>query len=559
MPMLVPTGWRFAGWHHLARILMRNQQAFDLIRNPTINKGTSFTEAERDAQGLQGLVPPVCESLETQIGRAALQCDACENDLAKYIFLAHLQDTSEAVFYGLMMSDPSKYMPLVYTPTVGDACEQFGHIYRQSKGLFLPLTLKGRLEEALRNWFAPDVRFIVVTDGSRILGLGDLGINGMGIPIGKLGLYSAAGGVPPQHTLPVVLDVGTENEELRDDPYYLGLKQKRTDNDTYYEFVDEFIQATQAVYPGCCIQFEDFNIHHAEPLLEKYQDQICTFNDDIQGTAAVATAGIYTASRAKSESITDQRILFLGAGSAGCGIGHLIASAMQSEGLDKAAAYSRIRMFDVDGLLTSSRKDQLEYFQQPFAVDHEPCSDFVAAIHEFKPTGIIGVSTAAGAFNKDVLAAMMEYNERPLIFPYSNPTKRSECTAEEAYAATGGAALFASGSPFPELEVNGRMIAPSQGNNVYIFPAIGLAVFATQARRVTESMFLASAKALAETLTEEELGIGLLYPSRDRIRAVAEHIASKVAEVVFDENLAGIDRPADLDAHIHNLAYVPSF
>ena len=473
--------------------------------------------------------------------------------------MSHLQDTNETLFYGLLVSDPDKYMPLVYTPTVGDACEQFGHIFRQAKGMFLPLTLKGRLDEVLANWYTDDVRFIVVTDGSRILGLGDLGANGMGIPIGKLALYSAAAGVPPQYTLPITLDVGTENQEFLDDPYYPGLKQHRPENDEYYAFVDEFVQAVEKRFPGCCIQFEDFNIHHAEPLLEKYRDQICMFNDDIQGTAAVATAGIYTACRSKGEKMSQQRILFLGAGSAGCGIADLLAQAMQAEGIDKATAYSQIRLFDIDGLLTKSRADSLEDFQKPFAADHEPTTDFAGMIRSFKPTAIIGVSTAHGAFNADVLKAMTEINDRPIIFPYSNPTKKSECTAEEAYAATKGKALFASGSPFPALEVNGKNIEPSQGNNVYIFPAMGLAVYATGAKRVTEDMFLTAARALAETLTQEELDSGLLYPPRDRIRAVSGHIACKVAEEIFDANLATVDRPADIAAFIKGMTYVPSY
>ena len=538
---------------------MNNEKAFHLLRNPLVNKGSGFTQDERTKQNLDGLLPASVETLETRVGRAAAQCDACPDDLSRYVYLAHLQDVDETLYFALLTSKPDKYMPLVYTPTVGDACLAFGHIFRSTRGLYLNLDMKGRLESVLRNWNESDVRFIVVTDGSRILGLGDLGANGMGIPIGKLALYSAAAGVPPQFTLPIMLDVGTDNEDYIKDPYYLGLKQKRPDNDTYYEFLDEFTDAVQKVFPGCCVQFEDFNIHHAEPLLEKYHDKFCMFNDDIQGTAAVATAGIYTACRAKGENMSNQRILFLGAGSAGCGIGDLMAQAMQSEGLDKETAYAQIRLFDIDGLLTKSRVDSLEPFQRPFAADHEPTKDFVGMIRSFKPTAIIGVSTVHGAFNDDVMKAMCEVNDRPIIFPYSNPTSHSECTAEEAYAGTNGKVLFASGSPFPEIEVNGNKIEPSQGNNVYIFPAMGLAVYATKATRVTEPMFLTAAKALAETLTEEELKSGLLYPPRDRIRDVSAHVAAKVAEYIFDKGLASVDRPSDIPGFIAEHTYIPSY
>ncbi|MEE2906848.1 MAG: NAD-dependent malic enzyme [Planctomycetota bacterium] len=538
---------------------MHNEKAFNLLRNPLVNKGSGFTQEEREQNHLEGLLPSAHETLEQRVARATAQCDACPDDLARYVFLAHLQDVDEALYFAVIISKPDKYMPLVYTPTVGDACLQFDRIFRATRGLYLPISQKGRLEQIIRNWNETDVRFIVVTDGSRILGLGDLGTNGMGIPIGKLALYSAAAGVPPQFTLPIMLDVGTDNEEYIKDPFYLGLKQKRPDNDTYYEFVDEFTTAIQKVYPGCCVQFEDFNIHHAEPLLEKYHDKFCMFNDDIQGTAAVATAGLYTACRAKGETMKDQRILFLGAGSAGCGIGELISQAMQADGLDKETAYSQIRMFDIDGLVTKSRIDSLEPFQRAFAADHEPTKDFAGMIRSFKPTAIIGVSTVHGAFNADVFKAMCEINDRPIIFPYSNPTSHSECTAEEAYEGTNGKVLFASGSPFPPLKVNGKEIEPSQGNNVYIFPAMGLAVYATKSKRVTEKMFLTAAQALAETLTEDELNSGLLYPPRDRIREVSGHVAEKVAEVIFDDGHATVVRPSNMSEFIKEHTYVPSY
>jgi len=538
---------------------MSDRRAFEVLHNPELNKGTAFTLEERDRLGLEGLLPPAVETLELRIQRAAAQCDSCDNDLARYVFLSQLQDTDATLFYALLVSDPNKYMPLVYTPTVGEACEEFGHIFRHSKGMFLNAQLKGRLQEVLGNWPERDIRFIVVTDGSRILGLGDLGANGMGIPIGKLALYIAAAGVPPQYTLPITLDLGTDNQALLDDPLYPGLHQNRIEGDEYFAFLEEFVTAVEKVYPGCCIQFEDFNIHHAVPLLEKYRDRLCCFNDDIQGTAGVATAGLFAACRLKNEKMSDQRILFLGAGSAGCGIAELLVLAMQNEGLSEAEARERVWLFDVDGLLTRERVDSLLDFQKPFAVDHPGGADFTQTLRDMKATAIIGVSTVGGAFNAEVLKTMADLNERPIIFPYSNPTSRSECTAEEAYAGTEGRCLFASGTPFPPLEVNGKTIEPAQGNNVYIFPALGLALYATRARRVTEEMFLVAGETLATQLTKEEEETGLLYPSRSRIRKASAAIATAVAEKIFDLGLATEERPDDIAAFIAEKTYNPAY
>lgn len=538
---------------------MAHRHAFDILHNPEMNKGTAFSIEERDRLGLEGLLAPAVETMETRIQRAAAQCESCDNDLARYVFLSQLQDTDVTLFYALLVSDPNKYMPLVYTPTVGQACEEFGHISRHAKGMYLSTKLKGRLAEVLRNWPEKDVRFIVVTDGSRILGLGDLGANGMGIPVGKLALYIAAAGVPPQYTLPITLDVGTENEDLLNDPLYPGLKQKRLQGDEYFDFVEEFVTAVDEVFPGCCIQFEDFNIHHAVPLLQKYQDRTCCFNDDIQGTAGVGTAGLFAACRIKKEKMSDQRVLFLGAGSAGCGIAELIVNAMQQDGISEAEARERVWLYDVDGLLTKDRVDSLLDFQKPFAVDRPPNKDFEKTLREMKATAIIGVSTVGGAFNEGVLKAMGEINEQPIIFPYSNPTSHSECTAEEAYRATEGRCLFASGSPFPPLEVKGKTIEPAQGNNVYIFPALGLALYATRAKRVTEEMFLVAGQTLATQLSKEELANGLLYPSRSRIRDASAAVATAVAEKIFDLDLAGEKRPKDVKAFIAERTYLPEY
>src|SRR5262249_12534851 len=380
------------------------------------------------------------------------------------------------------------YMPIVYTPTVGEACQKFAHIFRQARGMYLPVSARGRLKELLSNWPEKDVRFIVVTDGERILGLGDLGAGGMGIPIGKLSLYTACAGVPPQYCLPIVLDVGTNNQGLLDDPLYQGLRQQRVRGEKYLAFVDEFVLAVQQLYPKCCIQWEDFANFNAVPILARYRDKICTFNDDIEGTAGVALAGIYGALRLTGKKLSEQRFLFLGAGSAATGIAGLVRLAMVRDGMALAAARQRNQLFDINGLLVTSRTDLAE-FQKPFAQERAPISTFIEAVEALRSTGIIGVSAVPKLFTREVIEAMARINERPIIFPYSNPTSRSECTAEEAYRWSEGRAVFASGRPFPPVEIAGRHFVPGQGHNVYIFPAMGMAVFATGAQRVTEAKF----------------------------------------------------------------------
>jgi len=402
------------------------------------------------------------------------------------------------------------------------------------------------------------VRFIVVTDGERILGLGDLGAGGMGIPLGKLALYTACAGVPPHYCLPVVLDVGTNNQDLIEDPLYLGLRQNRVRGDEYLAFVDEFVTAVQSLYPKCCIQWEDFANFNAVPILARYRDKICTYNDDIQGTAGVALAGIFAASRITGRKLTEQWFLFLGGGSAGTGIAELISQAMALEGMDIKEARSRNALFDINGLLVSSRTD-LADFQKPFAQDRAPVSHFVDAVRAIKPTGIIGVSAVPKLFTREVIEAIAEINEHPIIFPYSNPTSRSECTAEEAYRWSGGRAVFASGSPFPPVEISGRHFVPGQGNNVYIFPAMGMAVFATDASRVTDEMFIVAAKAVAEQVTDEDLATGLIYPPQSRILEASLHVAERVAVSIFDQGLARVPRPDDIGSLIHDRTYRPVY
>ncbi|MBP1093780.1 NAD-dependent malic enzyme [Bradyrhizobium diazoefficiens] len=531
---------------------------YDRLHNARLNKGTAFTEAERGAFGLEGLLPPAVLSLELQVARRHDEIVRLENDLLKYLVLSDLQARNETLYYAVLMSDPATYMPIVYTPTVGEACQKFGHIFRQPRGIYLPISARGRVKELLSNWPEKDVRFIVVTDGERILGLGDLGAGGMGIPIGKLALCTACAGVPPQSCLPIVIDVGTNNQALLDDPLYLGLRQSRVRGDEYAAFVDEFVAAVQQLYPKCCIQWEDFANINAVPILERYRDEVCTFNDDIQGTAGVALAGILASLRITKQKITDQRFLFLGAGSAGTGIAELISQAMAKAGMDIHEARRRNALFDVKGLLVTSR-DDLADFQRPFAQDRQPISTFVEAIKALKPTGIIGVSGIPKLFTREVVETMAELNQRPIIFPYSNPTSRSECSAEEAYRWSGGRAIFASGSPFPPVEIGGRKFVPNQGNNVYIFPAMAMALFATEAERVTDEMFLTAAQAIAEQVSEDNLAAELIYPPRERIFVTSLHVAERVAACIFDQGLARVPRPADVGALIRSCVYRPVY
>ena len=390
------------------------------------------------------------------------------------------------------------------------------------------------------------------------MGLGDLGAGGMGIPLGKLALYTACAGVPPQYCLPIVLDVGTNNQSLLDDPLYLGLRQHRVRGDEYLAFVDEFVDAVETLYPKCCLQWKDFANINAVPILARYRDKICTFNDDIQGTAGIALAGILAALRLTGQKLIDQRFLFLGGGSAATGIAELISLAMAREGEDLAEARSRNALFDVNGLLVTGRNDLAE-FQKPFAQDRAPVSTFVEAVEALRPTGIIGVSTVPKLFTREVIAAMARINKRPIIFPYSNPTSRSECTAEEAHRWSDGRAVFASGSPFPPVEIAGRRFVPGQGNNVYIFPAMGMAVYATEASRVTEEMFIVAAQAVAEQVTEENLSVGLIYPPQSHILEASIHVAERIAAYIFDHGLARATRPKDIGALIRAKIYHPSY
>lgn len=530
----------------------------NILHNASLNRGSAFTAEQRQAAGIEGLLPVGVDTIELQLARVHTQLDMLDSDLQRYLFLMDLQSRNETLFYAVLMGDPARFMPLVYTPTVGEACQKFDHIFRASRGVYLPISAKGRLKELLSNWPQKDIRFIVVTDGERILGLGDLGVGGMGIPVGKLALYTAVAGVPPALTLPITLDVGTNNEDLINDPLYLGLRQPRVRGKAYDAFIAEFVDAVQSLYPKCCLQWEDFANFNAVSILETYKDRICTYNDDIQGTAGAALAGIYGSLRISGQKLIDQRFLFMGAGSAATGIAELISEAMVMVGLTIKEARGRNWLFDVNGLVESTRKD-LADFQKPFAHKHAPSKSFTDVINDIKPTGIVGVSTVPKLFNQAVIEAMSQVNARPIIFPYSNPTSRSECTAQEAFQWSDGNAIFASGSPFDPLAFKGKTFVPGQGNNVYIFPAMGMAVLATEATRVTQQMFIVAAKAVAEQVTQAELDSGLIYPPQSQILSASLHTAAKIAEYIFDNGLARVKKPKDVAAHIRQMAYEPVY
>jgi malate dehydrogenase (oxaloacetate-decarboxylating)(NADP+) len=534
-----------------------NTHGAALLRDPLLNKGTAFSEEERDALGLRGLLPANLLSIEQQAQRVIENLRRLPDDLEKYVALNALHDRNETLFFRVVCDNIDEIQPLIYTPTVGLACQRFGHIFQRPRGLFIGAADRGRIAEILRNWPYP-AKLIVVTDGERILGLGDLGANGMGIPVGKLSLYSACAGVHPKLCLPVMLDVGTNNEELLADPYYVGLRRKRVTGADYDALVDEFIAAAQEVFPGVLIQFEDFANHSAFRLLNKYRDRICTFNDDIQGTAAVALAGIVSALRVSQAKLTDQKILFFGAGEAAAGIADLIVAAMVAQGLSEKEARGRNWLIDSRGLVVASRTDLAEH-KRAYAHDHAPVGDFLSAIRALKPTAIIGVAAVGGTFTREVLETMAALNERPIVFALSNPTSKSECSAEEAYRYTGGRALFACGSPYGPVRVGGTTLVPRQGNNSYIFPGVGLGAIASGAHRITDEMFMAAANALAGLVTADDLAQGSLYPALPRIREVSARIAATVAQVAYARDLATGEAPRDLLGHVRAHMYEPRY
>jgi malate dehydrogenase (oxaloacetate-decarboxylating)(NADP+) len=493
---------------------------------------------------------------EEQVARVLENFRRKTSDLEKYINLTALHDRNESLFFRILMDYPDETTPIVYTPTVGLACQQFGHIFQRPRGIFVTAKDRGRVKEVLANWPRRDVAIIVISDGERILGLGDLGANGMGIPVGKLSLYTACAGIPPTACLPVLLDVGTNNPALLTDPLYLGLQQPRLRDADYDALVEEFIIAARETFPGVVIQFEDFANHNAFRLLQRYRDRIPTFNDDIQGTAAVALAGVLSALRVTGGKLGEQTLLFQGAGEAATGIAELVVAAMVAEGADEATARRQCWLFDSQGLVVGARSG-LAAHKLPFAHAHAPVGTLLEAVQALRPTGIIGVAAGGGAFTEEIVRTMAAINTRPMVFALSNPTSKSECTADEAYRWSDGRALFACGSPFPPVTLGNDTFVPRQGNNSYIFPGMGLGVIVSRAARVTESMFMAAARTLAGQVTAEDLAQGSLYPPLKNVRDVSAHIAVAVAAIALRDGLAGIPEPANLLEFVRSHMYEP--
>jgi malate dehydrogenase (oxaloacetate-decarboxylating)(NADP+) len=540
------------------KVQLHEKRGADLLHDPRLNKGTAFTNEERDALGLRGLLPPRVTTQAMQVERVLGNIRRKPDDLEKYIFLVSLQERNQALFYRVVTSNLDEMMPLVYTPTVGQACQKYGAIFRRPKGLYISLEDRGRIKKILQNWPESDVRIIVVTDGERILGLGDLGAHGMGIPVGKLSLYTACAGVQPDQCLPVMLDVGTNNEALLGDPLYIGLTQRRLRGAGYDELVEEFFAAALEVFSKVCIQFEDFGNANAFRLLQRYRDRACTFNDDIQGTAAVTLAGIYSALRISGRRLADNTFLFFGAGEAGIGAANLVVEALRAEGVSDTAARAACWFMDSKGLVVRSRSDLAEH-KIGFAHDSAPISDPFQAVDTIKPSVLIGVSGMPGTFSEPIVRLMASLNERPVIFALSNPTSRSECTAEQAYSWTDGRAIFAGGSPFPPVTIAGKTHHAGQCNNVYIFPGVGLGVILSAATRVTDEMFFAAAKTLAAQVTEGDIREGRIFPELRQIRKVSAAIASDVADVAFRRGLTKMARPDDVLAYVQSEMYEPDY
>lgn len=515
----------------------KGPRGLDVLRDPILNRGTAFTEEQREALGLRGLLPAHVHTQAEQAERFLVTFRKLTDPLDKFVALNALHDRNEDLFFSVLVDHIDEMQPLVYTPVVGLACQKFGQIFQRPRGMFISIRDRGNIANVLRNW-PYEAGIIVVTDGERILGLGDLGAHGMGIPVGKLSLYTACAGIHPRLCLPVTLDVGCNNDAVRNDPFYVGLRQKRVSGKEYDDFVEEFVTAAQEVFPGVVIQWEDFANHNAFRLLEKYRHRVSSFNDDIQGTAAVALAGIFSALRVIGEKLTDQKIVFLGAGEAATGIADLIVSGMVAQGMTLEAARRACWLVDSKGLVVKSRKD-LAHHKLNYAHDHAPVADLLGAIKALRPSAIIGVSAVGGTFTREVLEEMAKINKRPIVFALSNPTSQAECTAEEAYRHTGGRALFACGSPFDPVTLNGQTFVPRQGNNSYIFPGIGLGVIASKSKVITDDMFMKAAHTLAHLVTESDLAQGSLYPALPRIREVSAQIAAAIAGAAMESGIAG--------------------
>ncbi len=530
-----------------------------LLTNPLLNKGTAFNETEREALGLRGLLPPRVFTIDEQVKRLMANFRRKTDPLEKYIFLTALQNRNETLFYKIIEEHLEEMVPIIYTPTVGQACLEYGAIFSQARGLFISIRDRGHIAELLSHWPHSDVRMIVVTDGERILGLGDLGALGMGIPVGKLSLYTACAGVHPYYCLPITLDVGTDNLALHNDEFYIGLKQKRVRGAEYDAFLKEFVTAVKTTYPKALLQWEDFGNTNAFRLLGDYQETLPSFNDDIQGTAAVALAGLLSSLRITGGRLRDQKLLFLGAGEASTGIASLFVTAACDEGLTEAEARARCWFVDTNGLLVRNRPGKLPHHKEPFAHDAPYLATLPEALEAVRPTALIGASGVPRTFTREIVKRMAEFNERPVIFALSNPTSRAECTAEDAYGWSEGRAIFASGSPFPPVTLGGKTFVPGQGNNVYIFPGVGLGVLACEARQVTDHMFLTAARTLSSLVSADDIAMGRLYPALSKIRDVSVAIATAVAEDAYRSGLTDRPRPAALDADIRARMFVPKY
>ena len=544
------------------------QKGRALLINPFTNKGTAFTTRERDELDLHGLLPPAICTIEQQLERAYENFQAKPTELEKFIYFTSLNDRNETLFFRLLYEHIDEMVPIVYTPTVGEACQKFSHIYRRARGLYISYEQRHNIEKILGNFYANNASVIVVTDGERILGLGDQGAGGMAIPIGKLCLYTLCAGISPYSTLPIMLDVGTNNEERLKDPLYLGLRQNRVRGEEYQAFIDRFVNAVRKVFPNVLLQWEDFLKGNAIKQLNRFKDALCTFNDDIQGTAGVVLAGIYSALRITGQSIRDLRVLIAGAGAAAYGIANLIVSAQQEQGLSLKEARKRIWTVDSEGLVTKTRSG-LESFKETYARDVDEIATYECrdrsritleeAISNSKPTVLLGVSATSGIFGKAVVKAMAELNEHPIIFPLSNPTSKSECKPDDVIRWSEGRAIVATGSPFPPVEYNRRRYRIGQCNNAFIFPGVGLGVIVGRIRLVTDGMFLDAAKALSEKVTAGDLKQSAVYPEFRRIRECSHAVACAVIKRAVDEEHADEEVLIKLEETVERAMWFPKY